>query len=132
MVLILIKMITINQLINKFKRERKKKKVKSTVLQQCPQKKGVCVKVMEKKPKKPNSARRKVVKVKLSTGRLVNVHIPGEGHNLQTHSIVLIRGGRSNDLPGIKYRVIRGKFDCDPVKNRKTSPSKYGVKTKNT
>lgn len=123
-------MITINQLLKKQKRVRKQPKVKSTALEKCPQKKGICVKVMEKKPKKPNSARRKVVKVRLSTGRQVNVHIPGEGHNLQTHSIVLIRGGRSNDLPGIKYRVVRGKYDCDPVKNRKTSPSKYGAKTK--
>ena len=124
-------MSTINQLVTSYKRVRKKTKVKSTALDRCPQRKGIVTKVVERKPKKPNSAKRKVAKVKLSTGRSINVHIPGEGHNLQSHSIVLIKGGRANDLPGVKYRVIRGKFDCDPVQGRKSSPSKYGVKTKN-
>lgn len=124
-------MVTINQLVHNQKRIRKKTKVKSTALEQCPQRKGIVVKVVERKPKKPNSAKRKVAKVRLSTGRNINVHIPGEGHNLQPHSIVLVRGGRANDLPGVKYRVVRGKYDCDPVSNRKSSPSKYGVKTKN-
>lgn len=123
-------MTTINQLTHNQKRVRKKTKIKYTALSACPQRKGVVTKVSERKPKKPNSAKRKVAKVRLTTGRSVNVHIPGEGHNLQAHSIVLIRGGRANDLPGVKYRVIRGKFDCDPVVNRRSSPSKYGVKTK--
>lgn len=124
-------MPTINQLSSRQNRVRKKTKVKSTALDQAPQRKGIVVKVVERKPKKPNSAKRKVAKVRLSTGRSINVHIPGEGHNLQPHSIVLIRGGRANDLPGVKYRIIRGKYDCDPVANRRSSPSKYGVKTKN-
>lgn len=124
-------MVTMNQLVHQHPRQRKKTKVKSTALEQSPQRKGIVVKVVERKPKKPNSAKRKVAKVRLSTGRSINVHIPGEGHNLQPHSIVLIRGGRANDLPGVKYRVIRGKYDCDPVVNRRSSPSKYGVKTKN-
>lgn len=124
-------MSTINQLVSRYPRRRKKTKVKSTALDQSPQKKGVVVKVTERKPKKPNSAKRKVAKVRLSSGRSVNVHIPGEGHNLQPHSIILVRGGRANDLPGVKYRVVRGKYDCDPVVNRRSSPSKYGVKTKN-
>lgn len=123
-------MVTINQLVHNHKRRRKKTKVKSTALEKCPQKKGVVSKVVERKPKKPNSAKRKVAKVKLTSGRSINVHIPGEGHNLQPHSIVLIRGGRANDLPGVKYRIIRGKYDCDPVINRRSSPSKYGIKTK--
>lgn len=111
-------MSTINQLVSRYPRRRKKTKVKSTALDQSPQKKGVVVKVTERKPKKPNSAKRKVAKVRLSSGRSVNVHIPGEGHNLQPHSIILVRGGRANDLPGVKYRVVRGKYDCDPVVNR--------------
>nr|YP_009370845.1 ribosomal protein S12 [Pharyngomonas kirbyi]ARO48011.1 ribosomal protein S12 [Pharyngomonas kirbyi] len=124
-------MATINQLANHYPRRRKKTKVRSTALEKSPQKKGIVNKVVERKPKKPNSAKRKVAKVKLSSGRSINVHIPGEGHNLQPHSIVLVRGGRANDLPGVKYRIIRGKYDCDPVSGRKSSPSKYGVKTKN-
>jgi small subunit ribosomal protein S12 len=122
-------MVTITQLVRRQRRKKKSRKVKSTALMQCPQKRAICIKVMEKKPKKPNSAKRKVVKAKLSTGRLLNIYIPGEGHNLQPHSVILIRGGRANDLPGIKYKVIRGKYDSDPVKNRVRSPSKYGVKT---
>jgi small subunit ribosomal protein S12 len=118
-------MITLHQILLK-KRLKKKTKVKRPSLKKCPQKKGVCVKLFEMTPRKPNSARRKVVRVRLSTKRYITAHIPGEGHNLQEHSVVLIHGGRSKDLPGVKYRVIRGKFDCLPVKNRATKLSYYG------
>lgn len=118
-------MITLNQIIIK-KRIKKRKKIKRPALKSCPQKKGVCMKVFEMSPRKPNSAKRRVVKVRLSTKRIITAHIPGEGHNLQEHSVVLVHGGRSKDLPGVKYRVIRGKFDCLPVKNRKRTLSYYG------
>nr|YP_010199508.1 ribosomal protein S12 [Gracilaria baiana]UAD89366.1 ribosomal protein S12 [Gracilaria baiana] len=120
-------MPTFNQLI-KFPRYKKKAPVKSVALEKCPQKKGVCLKVFTMNPKKPNSADRKVAKVQLSTGKLIIGYLPGEGHNLQEHSIVLIRGGRVKDLPGVKYHLIRGSLDLTAVNNRKKSRSKYGTK----
>jgi small subunit ribosomal protein S12 len=121
-------MLTINQLSLKKSRKKKIFKKKTPALKSCPQKKGVCIKIFIRSPKKPNSACRKVAKVKLSTGKKVDAYIPGEGHNLQQYSVILIRGGRTPDLPGIKYRLIRGKYDFKGVKNRKTSRSCYGVK----
>ncbi len=122
-------MSTINQLINKF-RIKKKNKNNVPALCGCPQKRGVCIKVYTITPKKPNSALRKVCRVRLTNGFEVTAYIPGEGHNLQEHSVVLIRGGRVKDLPGVRYHVIRGSLDCIGVKNRKRSRSKYGVKKK--
>lgn len=121
-------MLTINQLSLKKSREKKQFKKKTPALKSCPQKKGVCIKIFIRSPKKPNSACRKVAKIKLSTGKKVDAYIPGEGHNLQQYSVILIRGGRTPDLPGIKYRLIRGKYDFKGVKNRRTSRSCYGVK----
>lgn len=121
-------MITIHQLISNHKRIPKKKKCKTKALNQCPQKKGVVTKVYIEKPKKPNSARRKCIKVKLSTGRIISCHVPGIGHSLSKHSVVLIRGGRTQDLIGVRYKPIRGKFDCKPVLGRTTRRSKYGIK----
>ena len=121
-------MLTINQLSLKKSRKKKQFKKKTPALKCCPQKKAVCIKIFIRSPKKPNSACRKVAKVKLSTGKKVDAYIPGEGHNLQQYSVILIRGGRTPDLPGIKYRLIRGKYDFKGVKNRKTSRSCYGVK----
>ncbi len=121
-------MPTINQIVHKKCRKPKKHKNKTPALLKNPQKKGVCIKIFIRSPKKPNSACRKVAKVKLSTGKKVDAYIPGEGHNLQQYSVILIRGGRTPDLPGIKYRLIRGKYDFKGVKNRKTSRSCYGVK----
>nr|YP_008475341.1 ribosomal protein S12 [Achlya hypogyna]YP_008475370.1 ribosomal protein S12 [Achlya hypogyna]AGS55488.1 ribosomal protein S12 [Achlya hypogyna]AGS55489.1 ribosomal protein S12 [Achlya hypogyna] len=122
-------MTTINQLfLQKQKRLKKKKINKSPALQKCPQKKGVCTKVYIKTPKKPNSALRKVAKVKLTNEHSVICYIPGIGHTLQEHSVVLIRGGRVQDLPGVKYHIIRGKYDLTGVLTRKTSRSKYGTK----
>jgi small subunit ribosomal protein S12 len=123
-------MPTYNQLC-KHKRKQKKKLNKVPALENCPQKKGICIKVLVRSPKKPNSAKRKLVKLKLTNKKQVYAHIPGEGHNLQEYSNVLIRGGRVNDLPGVKYRLIRGKFDLLGLKNRKTSRSKYGTKNLN-
>jgi small subunit ribosomal protein S12 len=123
-------MSTFNQLIT-FKQERlqKRKNIKSPALEQCPQKKGVCMKVFTKTPKKPNSALRKVANVRvLSTQKKLIGYIPGIGHNLQEHSVVLLRGGRVPDLPGVKYHMIRGKYDLQFIVNRKTSRSKYGTK----
>ncbi len=120
-------MPTINQLI-KYGRERKKKKPKSPALEGCPQKRGVCVRVYTVTPKKPNSALRKVTRVRLSNGIEVTAYIPGEGHNLQEHSIVLVRGGRVKDLPGVRYKVIRGALDAAGVQGRRQSRSKYGAK----
>ena len=120
-------MPTINQLCN-FTRKQKIKTKKTPALEECPQKKGICVKVFIRTPKKPNSALRKVARVRLSNNRKVTAYIPGEGHNLQEYSNVLMRGGRIKDLPGVKYRLIRGKFDFAGIKNRKTSRSKYGTK----
>jgi small subunit ribosomal protein S12 len=122
-------MPTINQLCN-FIRKPKKKVKKTPALQKCPQKKGVCVRVFTRTPKKPNSAIRKVARIKLTNNINVTAYIPGEGHNLQEYSTVLMRGGRVKDLPGVKYHLIRGKFDFLGVKDRKTSRSKYGTKKK--
>lgn len=123
-------MATITQLCKKHCRKKKNFKRKTKALQQCPQKRGVCVKVFTKTPKKPNSALRKVAKIKLSYGKKVEAYIPGEGHNLQDYSVVLMRGGRVKDLPGVKYHLIRGKYDFQGVKGRKTSRSLYGTKLK--
>ncbi|KAJ3035341.1 30S ribosomal protein S12 [Rhizophlyctis rosea] len=101
---------------------------KSPKLEGCPQRKGVCLKVFTMKPKKPNSAQRPVARVKLSNGFVILAHIPGEGHNLQEHSVVLVRGGRLKDVPGVKYKIVRGKLDCQGVVGRMTSRSKYGAK----
>ena len=120
-------MPTINQLI-KYGRRQPKYKSKSPVLDQCPQKRGVCLIVKTMTPKKPNSALRKVARVRLSNNKEVTVYIPGEGHNLQEHSIVMVRGGRVRDLPGVRYHIVRGKLDCSGVENRKKSRSRYGTK----
>lgn len=120
-------MPTINQLV-RHSRRPKKMKSKSPALRACPQKRGVCVQVKTKTPKKPNSALRKVAWVRLSTGQEVIAYIGGEGHNLQEHSIVMVRGGRVKDLPGVRYHIVRGVLDCAPVKDRKKSRSKYGAK----
>jgi small subunit ribosomal protein S12 len=120
-------MSTINQLC-KFSRKKKKEKNKTPALNFNPQKKGICVKIYNRTPKKPNSALRKVAKIKLSNGKKIETYIPGEKHNLQEFSVVLMRGGRVPDLPGVKYHLIRGKYDFHGVKNRKTSRSKYGTK----
>ena len=120
-------MPTIQQLIRKG-RKKITKKSKSPALNACPQRRGVCVRVYTTTPKKPNSAMRKVARVRLTTGREVNAYIPGEGHNLQEHSIVLVRGGRVKDLPGVRYHIIRGTLDTDGVEGRKQRRSKYGTK----
>lgn len=120
-------MPTISQLVKK-SREKVEKRTKSPALQECPQRRGVCVRVYTTTPKKPNSALRKVAKVRLTNGVEVIAYIPGEGHNLQEHSIVLVRGGRVKDLPGVRYHVIRGTLDCAGVNNRRQSRSKYGTK----
>src|SRR4026208_640545 len=103
-------------------------KSKSPALAGCPQRRGVCVQVMTRTPQKPNSALRKGAKVRLTNGQEVIAYIPGEGHNLQEHSIVLVRGGRVKDLPGVRYHIVRGALDCAAVKDRKKSRSKYGAK----
>lgn len=121
-------MPTINQLVRKG-RKKIVKKSKSVDLEGCPQKKGVCLQVMTRTPKKPNSALRKAARVRLTNGKEVNAYIPGEGHNLQEHSIVLLRGGRVRDLPGIKYHIVRGKLDTAGVDGRKRGRSKYGTKS---
>lgn len=120
-------MPTLNQLI-KNGRKNKKRRNRVAALEGQPQKKGVCTKVYTTKPKKPNSAIRKVAKVRLSTGKYIISYIPGEGHNLQEHSVVLVRGGRVKDLPGVKFKIIRGKFDLLGVLNRKNGRSRYGAK----
>ena len=120
-------MPTISQLIRKG-RSKIKKKVTTPALQQAPQKRGVCVRVYTTTPKKPNSALRKVARVRLTNGIEVTAYIPGIGHNLQEHSIVLIRGGRVKDLPGVRYHIIRGTLDTAGVKNREQGRSKYGAK----
>jgi small subunit ribosomal protein S12 len=120
-------MPTINQLV-KFGRKRPRVKSKSPVLDKCPQKRGVCLQVKTMTPKKPNSALRKIARVRLSNGKEVTVYIPGEGHNLQEHSIVLVRGGRVRDLPGVRYHILRGCLDASGVEDRKRSRSKYGTK----
>lgn len=121
-------MSTLTQILFKYPKSKKIRKVKTPVLNGNPQKKGVCVRVYTRTPKKPNSAIRKVVKVRLSTKKQVESYVPGEGHTLQEYSIVLIRGGRVADLPGVKYHTIRGKLDFKGVKDRKKSRSKYGTK----
>lgn len=120
-------MPTINQLIRKG-RKKIKVKTKSPALTNCPQRRGVCVKVSTTTPKKPNSALRKIARVRLTNGYEVTCYIPGEGHNLQENSIVLIRGGRVKDLPGVRYHIVRGALDCGGVEGRMQSRSKYGTK----
>ncbi|HNR99007.1 MAG TPA: 30S ribosomal protein S12 [Planctomycetota bacterium] len=120
-------MPTINQLVRKGRRKVTRKS-KSPVLDKCPQKRGVCLSVRTMTPKKPNSALRKIARVRLTNGKEVTVYIPGEGHNLQEHSIVLVRGGKVRDLPGVRYHVIRGTLDSSGVEGRKQGRSKYGAK----
>jgi len=120
-------MPTINQLIKK-RRKPARTFSKSPVLDKCPQRRGVCLQVKTMTPKKPNSALRKIARVRLSNGKEVTVYIPGEGHTLQEHSIVLVRGGRVRDLPGVRYHVVRGALDTLGVSGRKQSRSKYGAK----
>jgi len=120
-------MPTTNQLI-KSSRLTKNIRRKTPALDSCPQKKGVCVRVYTRTPKKPNSALRKVTRVRLSNRKQITSYIPGEGHNLQEHSVVMVRGGRVKDLPGVKYRLIRGKYDLQAIKNRQQGKSKYGSK----
>ncbi len=120
-------MATVNQLVRK---PRRSKRAKTSVpaLEACPQKRGVCTRVYTTTPKKPNSALRKVARVRLTNGFEVSSYIPGEGHNLQEHSVVLIRGGRVKDLPGVRYHTIRGTLDCAGVGERRRGRSKYGAK----
>jgi small subunit ribosomal protein S12 len=120
-------MPTINQLVRR-KRVKPKQFSKAPVLNKCPQRRGVCLQVKTMTPKKPNSALRKIARVRLSNGKEVTVYIPGEGHNLQEHSIVLVRGGRVRDLPGVRYQVIRGALDTLGVDGRKQARSRYGAK----
>jgi len=120
-------MPTINQLV-RLGRKVVRKKTKSPALTRCPQRRGVCVRVITQTPKKPNSALRKVARVRLTNGYEVTAYIPGIGHNLQEHSVVLLRGGRVKDLPGVRYHIIRGALDALGVADRKKSRSKYGVK----
>ena len=120
-------MPTINQLVRKG-RERLRAKSTTPAMQSCPQKRGVCIRVYTTTPKKPNSALRKVARVRLTNGIEVTSYIPGEGHNLQEHSVVLIRGGRVKDLPGVRYHIIRGTLDATGVQNRRQGRSKYGAK----
>ena len=120
-------MPTINQLVRKG-RQAAKKKSATPALKGNPQKRGVCTRVYTTTPKKPNSALRKIARVRLSNGKEITAYIPGEGHNLQEHSVVLIRGGRVRDLPGVRYHVLRGVLDTQGVKDRKQSRSKYGAK----
>jgi small subunit ribosomal protein S12 len=118
---------TVNQLISGA-RKPKIHKDKRRALQKCPQRKGMCLRVYKMAPKKPNSANRQIAKIRLTNGFQVNAYVPGEGCNLQEHSIVLVRGGRVKDLPGVKYKVVRGVYDCGAVANRRRSRSKYGTK----
>ena len=121
-------MPTISQLIRLGRRNRKRK-TKAPALKNCPFRKGVCLVVRTQTPKKPNSALRKIARVRLTNGEEVTAYIPGEGHNLQEHSIVLVRGGRVKDLPGVRYHIVRGILDTTGVQNRRRSRSKYGCKT---
>jgi len=120
-------MPTINQLVRR-ERHLQKAKTKAPALATCPQRRGVCIRVYTTTPKKPNSALRKVARVRLTNGFEVTAYIPGEGHNLQEHSVVMIRGGRVKDLPGVRYHIIRGSLDTAGVTNRKQARSKYGAK----
>ena len=122
-------MPTINQLV-RFGREKRRYRTKSPALGECPQRRGVCVRVTTMTPKKPNSALRKIARVKLTTGKEITAYIPGEGHNLQEHSVVMVRGGRVKDLPGVRYHIIRGTLDCAGVDGRMQSRSLYGAKRK--
>jgi small subunit ribosomal protein S12 len=126
-------MATLNQLFLKKQKRIKKKKInRSPALKKCPQRKGICLKVYTKTPKKPNSALRKVAKIKLTSKFTIITYIPGIGHTLQEHSVILIRGGRVQDLPGVKYHAIRGKYDLLGILKRKSSRSKYGTKLRRT
>ena len=120
-------MPTISQLVRKGRKDIKKKSM-SVSLEQCPQRRGVCTRVFTTTPKKPNSALRKVARVRLSNQMEINAYIPGEGHNLQEHSIVLVRGGRVKDVPGVRYHIVRGALDTQGVSDRKQSRSKYGAR----
>ena len=120
-------MPTINQLI-KYKRKKKQRTQKVPALDKCPQKKGVCLKIITRTPKKPNSALRKLALIRLSNKKRIYGYIPGEGHTLQEHSVVLVRGGRTKDLPSIKYKLVRGVYDFKGLKDRKQARSKYGTK----
>ena len=120
-------MPTINQLVRLGRKTLAEKKT-NRALQACPQRRGVCTRVYTSSPKKPNSALRKIARVRLTNGIEVTAYIPGEGHNLQEHSIVLVRGGRVKDLPGVRYHIVRGALDCSGVDKRKNSRSKYGSK----
>jgi small subunit ribosomal protein S12 len=122
-----IEMPTINQLV-KTGRDKQRRKTGAPALDQCPQRRGVCTRVYTTTPKKPNSALRKVCRVRLTNGFEVTSYIPGEGHNLQEHSVVLVRGGRVKDLPGVRYHTVRGTLDAAGVANRRQSRSKYGAK----
>lgn len=121
-------MPTINQLLKKGRKDKTKRKL-SKALKECPQRRGVCLRVYTTTPKKPNSALRKVARVRLTSGVEVTAYIPGEGHSLQEHSVVLVRGGRVKDLPGVRYHIVRGALDATGVEKRKKSRSKYGTKT---
>jgi small subunit ribosomal protein S12 len=121
-------MPTINQLVRKG-RNKTVSKSKSRALSRCPQRRGVCLQVKTQTPKKPNSALRKIARVRLTNGQEITAYIPGEGHNLQEHSMVLVRGGRVKDLPGVRYHIVRGTLDALGVDNRKRGRSKYGTKT---
>lgn len=120
-------MPTINQLIRKGRKSKVQKK-KNRALMECPQRRGVCVQVTTRTPKKPNSALRKVARVRLTNGQEITAYIGGEGHNLQEHSVVVVRGGRVRDLPGVRYHVVRGALDCLGVESRRRGRSKYGAK----
>jgi len=120
-------MPTVNQLVKSKRKVQKVPSKKSVLLGGCPQKRGVCLRVFTRPPKKPNSANRQVAKVRLSSGREVFSYISGRGHSLQEHSVVLVRGGRARDLPGVNYHLVRGSFDLGAVGERKSSRSKYGV-----
>ncbi|KAF8555221.1 ribosomal protein S12 [Imleria badia] len=119
--------VTLNQAMRR-KKPQRVKPPKSPLLDTCPQKKGVCTQIIIMKPKKPNSAKRKVARVKLSNGNSIMAYLPGEGHNLQEHSVVMVRGGRTQDLPGVRYKLVRGALDFGGVVGRTQSRSKYGVK----
>lgn len=121
-------MPTINQLINK-QRKSKTRKKKNRALEECPQRRGVCIQVTTRTPKKPNSALRKIARVRLTNGQEVTAYVGGEGHNLQEHSVVLVRGGRVRDLPGVRYHIVRGALDCLGVDGRERGRSKYGSKS---
>ncbi|MBC8293295.1 MAG: 30S ribosomal protein S12 [Proteobacteria bacterium] len=120
-------MPTINQLVRK-RRKKQVRKSNTPALDSCPQRRGVCTRVYTSTPKKPNSALRKVARVRLSNGQEVTTYIPGEGHNLQEHSVVLLRGGRVKDLPGVRYHIVRGTLDTVGVEERRQSRSKYGAR----